>query len=944
MRLDPTVAGLPLQLTKPTMPDHLFHNPYHFIPSAGGDAPGSIPLEDWDALCEASQTHVTHARFGPDLLSGRLICRLVTLTPLVIGGGQHTTPEGLRVVEPFTMDGQPAIPASSLRGLVSSLAEAASNSALRVLDADRGFSFRKEMTEGLSAVGMVIQRGEGFFLRPLCLPHLQTGPGADFSLGDALPRNGGVFTREMFPQPVLKVYLGTGSARKGGPDQREIVTQRFLQDHRTFELSARNFHTLNLAANPETDWQWEGGRLMRALNWQRWKAVTDWRQRHLGDLLLEQRLKPSGYPVRGLYRTLGVTRNRIQDIPTQKKHELFIPYTERMEAEFEAHARNDGSWQPGMWREFEIAPAAVARFHALAGERTAECKKESAVPEDQLLPFHPHGTRRNEGGLDRELRLKSGDLVFFRPDEKGQRIVEISFSSIWRGRVETLNNGQPITAADFFAAINRNLPPLGSHPGRDAITIVEQLFGFVEDGPAARTEGARAMASRLRFSFGRPSPSAVPSPGTPVILKILASPKPPSPNFYFKRDQGEGPIKKRQLAMADQGNPDDDRQTSIHARPQGRKVYLHHPEGAYRRSPPPWESERPQENQNQKAEVRPLPADSSIFYFHVDFDNLSRLELGLLCYAIRPEASFAHKLGLGKPLGLGSVRIDPMALLLIHRASRYGQDPLDGGRYYRVWKPQQIETKPIAEVWPADVYRNESALPANSVPGDAFEFDSFRAEFARAMGAVGPEIIEALKQVGDPSNSGPAPVHYPPGRGGSTEVELFDWFVKNERSPKMQYLAPLPYGEKGKLPVLHSEPPPAQSGGGYPGTRPGGDSRFRPGQRTPPAQTGTQQPDSMRPQDPTAAHRAVKAPEKGDLANFRVVAHEKDKRVRFETILDGRTWVGYLEVSQYDRARWLAHFAVGWTGLLTIQGVPGPGRLSLKAPTAAGAAPSPPPK
>ena len=40
----------------------------------------------------------------------------------------------------------------------------------------------------------------------------------------------------------------------------------------------------------------------------------------------------------------------------------------------------------------------------------------------------------------------------------------------------------------------------------------------------------------------------------------------------------------------------------------------------------------------------------------VDFDNLSPRELGLLLYALKPAEGFRHKLGMGKPIGLGGVR------------------------------------------------------------------------------------------------------------------------------------------------------------------------------------------------------------------------------------------------------------------------------------------------
>ena len=70
---------------------------------------------------------------------------------VVIGGRQDG--EIPKVVRPFEIDGRPAVPASTLRGLISAVAEAASNSALRVV-ADTYYSVREPMDQFRPAVGM----------------------------------------------------------------------------------------------------------------------------------------------------------------------------------------------------------------------------------------------------------------------------------------------------------------------------------------------------------------------------------------------------------------------------------------------------------------------------------------------------------------------------------------------------------------------------------------------------------------------------------------------------------------------------------------------------------------------------------------------------------------------------------------------------------------------
>lgn len=70
-------------------------------------------------------------------------------------------------------NGLPSIPASSLKGLLSSLAEAASNSAFKVLE-DRQYSYRVGMNmRPLGALGMIVLESGRYKLRPLALPPLR---------------------------------------------------------------------------------------------------------------------------------------------------------------------------------------------------------------------------------------------------------------------------------------------------------------------------------------------------------------------------------------------------------------------------------------------------------------------------------------------------------------------------------------------------------------------------------------------------------------------------------------------------------------------------------------------------------------------------------------------------------------------------------------------------
>ena len=86
----------------------------------------------------------------------------------------------------------------------------------------------------------------------------------------------------------------------------------------------------------------------------------------------------------------------------------------------------------------------------------------------------------------------------------------------------------------------------------------------------------------------------------------------------------------------------------------GRKIYVNHPEDVT------IEAAKPTENNST---IEPLAAGNR-FRFQISFDNLSETELGTLIYAIELESGMAHRLGRGKPLGLGSVRIEVKDILI----------------------------------------------------------------------------------------------------------------------------------------------------------------------------------------------------------------------------------------------------------------------------------------
>lgn len=328
------------------------------------------------------------------------------------------------------------------------------------------------------------------------------------------------------------------------------------------------------------------------------------------------------------------------------------------------------------------------------------------------------------------------------------------------------NGGVPTTPGgtthDFFRKRNPNLVPLQTGDGRTTLTLAEQLFGVVEitaDGQkhTGKQQAALALASRLRVSHALAHGNA-PTEGSEAISKILGSPKFRYPSFYFNAtDDGEFISRDKNELSLNKGHF-----------PKGRKFYLHRQQLCN----DDWISKPPHDPKtiNQKTCVTPL--ETGEFWFHFDFDNLSRLELELLCYVITPAAKFFHKLGLGKPLGLGKLKIEPAGVFLVKRLNRYGSDALGDPRYSSVWKD------PAIPGWPKQ-YGQEANLPATA---GAKSPPDLRDDYRQRIKDHFPDLLPVLRAIELLGNSTKitSPVHYPQIPGQDLESRLFLWFQRNE--------------------------------------------------------------------------------------------------------------------------------------------------------------------
>lgn len=771
--VEPEPAAPPLAPpTNTTRP--LFHNPYVFIPF--GDPKPSDQRLPWTAYGQiAGDTHHhSHARYAPGAFNGRLVCRLTTKTPIFVGAGDVPNTQNPKQKENFRLDGKIAPPAPSLRGMVSSLHEAITRASLRAMD-DRTYSVRPDTGRtdvnafAFSAIGRVHIRNGTIHIEPLTLPTLERdGRGQyhityDYAVAFAA-------TGMKDGQAFHKVLLENITIPPDSDFARSQIVQ--FTDERSRGYWYMPLEPLRV--NPGSNSIHSG-----AYRITKRRFLIGQRPTVNGACPLSQeeydQLNQGGY-VRGFIRPMKYEGRQLPP-PSVRKYELFVPFPVARDA-------SDPITIP-------CTDRCIDRFEALTNERHALQKKELPTDERLRFPYTPVNHSRN----GEPLRPSQGDLVFFKPSAAGNTIAEISYSSIWRARLETDEGAYKTQHALSMV----QLSPLNDPDTSKQLSPSELLFGCIEQNSKEKRQkdakkGIMAFASKVQFGYGH-SLNKVDPLGA-VTLKILSSPKPPSPAMYFQPRPDKGQpryIKKAELVSS----PED-------FMLKGRKAYLHAlrlgetlpneaapgvapldrnggvPQG--QNGPPPWQTQPPGQNapnrvredynraNKQRVRVKPIGKDE-IFFFEVDFVNLSQAELESLCASLSPHSTFEHKLGMGKPIGLGSVKIHIVGMYLVDRSARYRQTDFSvAARYAGVWKDKAVSNLP------PHLRREQEANPTSGVIDPRHLANAQMTELCDNDKAV----FNAILLAGNP-NAVKWPVHYPQLNDRDIERETFAWFVCNDR-------------------------------------------------------------------------------------------------------------------------------------------------------------------
>lgn len=256
---------------------------------------------------------------------------------------------------------------------------------------------------------------------------------------------------------------------------------------------------------------------------------------------------------------------------------------------------------------FDVTPLAVKKFEILVEEYRKNAEQYK-TPDAFRTLLPENGT------------LNPGELIYFRSE--GNKAVEIIPVRISR-TVDDQVLGEKFSKGPDLRPCVRE--PLDEEAGRVLKEKgIKALYQHHPQGlcPGCALFGTPFYRSRLAvgFAFPRKSPAFVKN-GERITLPLLERPRHtwsmPSPS----------------------------------ARVPGRKFYLHHQ--GWKAVAENSDKEKKTENNRSVQAV----AENAEFGFELRFENLRDWELGLLLYSLNLEPELAHKLGMGKALGFGSVRI-----------------------------------------------------------------------------------------------------------------------------------------------------------------------------------------------------------------------------------------------------------------------------------------------
>lgn len=620
----PPAATPPTQLAWPALPDpnleqHKIYYPHYFLPP--------------DGRVERQRQPQTHSLFDPQKYTGWLTCRLTTRTPLIIPdtsssrtlttGGHY--PDGHQAFQFFRLGEQILIPGAELRGMVSSVFEALTNSCFRVFRPRERLSWR--MPAKLSTKfrpGRVELSNDTFFIKEMNKARLPLYDNSSLDLSRS---------RNDFNQPTLvdkTIATHADANRTRIKNNRSIIKDNLLTRFCCFKPN-----NVDILAIP-TNFYRSNRRYNLCDGYVKFTGPNKVDIINLSGTYQNSNIPQNWWDIIPNKVENRKVRNKKRNIPIYEIIHNGVSYAVSKRCERFIFEKDEALSYP-------VPLATLKRYEQVLNEyRHFAQRGEVPAVFRTVLPDERHGA----GGRN---RLHNGDLVYFRVkddrwndhDAPVEHIIPVSISRLVDQMFLGERVPEPLRPCAHVCLEECDACLSGSPCPSPFYREGTPSRGLC---PACHLFGTTGYQGRVRFSFahleGEPAWCRNAQGATTITLPLLEQPR-LTWSMLWERRNPDGTVEERR---------------PVNWVP-GRKFYVHH-QGWHQiveQGTNPIDRQPIEPTKNNRTVEALAPGQT--FTFQVFFENLDAWELGLLLYSLELEPGLAHKLGMAKAWGFGSVEV-----------------------------------------------------------------------------------------------------------------------------------------------------------------------------------------------------------------------------------------------------------------------------------------------
>ncbi len=601
--------------------------------------------------------------------TGKLVCTLETLTPLIIPDsesikGDKDNPDHKNYAF-FNINGTRCVQPSEMRGMISSVYEALTNSCLRIFDEKKRLSWRME-AKGLDKwkPGRVLF-DKNWGLRIEEMEEMRLPVYDDPELLKDIKEKG---KRGFYSNKKIRARNGRYINKQGQPTRADLLANQHAENIRNLLESNK------LLLEGEASDKWfrcypHGMDSMALLNepykgFNKKKSLWITQQAYIHftgpNKLEKEKVTGKAWECSIPDNPLKIVHNKVSletiTVNSSKygkvERKRAIPKYEAVEdnIKYTMNKRCERVFFPkyGQKNYFTVSSHEHDKFRQLCDEYENNADKIPQV-------FRTRLPKSNQ--------LNHGDLVYFKP--KNGEAVEIIPVRISRTvDDEVLAEKFPDNSDDRRPCVREILND--DHAKKIKNKGLKYLYQHHHEGlcPACALFGTGFYKSRVSFGFVFPENEVkLLNNGDYITLPLLERPRP----------TWSMPDKKAKIP--------------------GRKFYLHH-QGWKKVVEKSQKGKEPKTANNRSVQAVDI---GQKFRFEIKFENLRDWELGLLMYAVnlQTEPNMAHKLGMAKAFGFGSVKISIKSICVEN-----GEPDFE--------KIEKAAEKKMEELWNGDMQKLEN--------------------------------------------------------------------------------------------------------------------------------------------------------------------------------------------------------------------------------------------